>query len=259
MPDDLSVVTKPKELFDIARLLLQTEFERFLDNPVTQALEAVTGAFALGTKQLGVSAGKMAQAIVKGQMYEQLAEEWKTLREAGKIPDNLGETKHGLYTWAELMSIVDEECPDSDKLDALKAAFYAVNKTNQTDSEQIVAYQLWQIAKELKSGDVLLLRAVYGRVSQSPADRAHEWVTRMSEISGLVIPELLKRHETRLTDLLLLTPRVKTQGDMQLGYEGSGINSQNNRLTQLGIHFCRNIETYRIEIEEARRGSECDQ
>jgi hypothetical protein len=45
---------------------------------------------------MGVAAGRMAQAILKGQMYEQLAEEWRCLREAGKLPENLGETKHGL-------------------------------------------------------------------------------------------------------------------------------------------------------------------
>jgi len=55
-------------------------------------------------------------------MYEQCADEWRTLREGGKIPENLGETKHGLYTWAELMKIIDDECPDGEKLDALKAA-----------------------------------------------------------------------------------------------------------------------------------------
>ena len=32
----------------------------------------------------------------------------------------------------------------------LKAAFYNVNKINQTDADQIVSYQLWQIAKELE-------------------------------------------------------------------------------------------------------------
>lgn len=125
-----SVVLKPREPYDIAKLQLESEFERFLEHPCTQALEAITGALALGARQLGVAAGRMAQAILKGQMYEQLAEEWRNLREAGKLPDNLGETKHGLYTWAELMKIIDDECPDSEKLDALKAAFYAVNKIN---------------------------------------------------------------------------------------------------------------------------------
>src|SRR5207249_885449 len=116
---------------------------------LTQALEAVTGAFALGAKQLGVAAGRMAQAILKGKMYEQWAEELRVLREAGKIPDNLGETKHGLYTWAELVKIIDDDCPDSERLEALKAAFYAVNAINKSDADQIVSYQLWQIAKEL--------------------------------------------------------------------------------------------------------------
>ena len=135
MPDE-SIVQKPREVFNIASLSLESEFERFLEHPVTAALETFTGALALGAKHSGTAAGRMAQAILKGQMYSQFAEELRTLREAGKIPDNLGETKNGLYTWAELMKIIDDECPDLERLDALKAAFYAVNRVTATTHGQ---------------------------------------------------------------------------------------------------------------------------
>jgi len=232
MTDDSSIVQRPREYYDVAKLQLQSEFERFLDDPTTQALEAVTGAFALGAKQAFISAGRIAQAILKGRMYEQCADEWRTLREGGKIPENLGETKHGLYTWAELMKIIDDECPDGEKLDALKAAFYAVNKINQTDADQIVEYQLWQIAKELKSGDILLLRSIYVRVNSTMGNHHREWTTNMAK---------------------MLTPRSRVAGDTQQGYEASGINAVNNRLTNLGVRFCRNIELYKIDLDAAAR------
>ena len=146
--EDESIVLKPRESLDIAKLKLESEFELFLEHPLGPALEAVTGALAVGVRHLGVAAGRMAQAILKGQMYEQFAEELRTLREAGKLPENLGKTKHGLYTWAELMKIIDDECPDSENLDALKAAFYAVNRISPSDTDKIVEYQLWQVAKE---------------------------------------------------------------------------------------------------------------
>ena len=253
MTDDSSIVQRPREYYEVAKLQLQSEFERFLDDPTTQALEAVTGAFALGAKQAFISAGRIAQAILKGRMYEQCADEWRTLREGGKIPENLGETKHGLYTWAELMKIIDDECPDGEKLDALKAAFYAVNKINQTDADQIVEYQLWQIAKELKSGDILLLRSIYVRVNSTMGNHHRELTTNMAKMSGLVISELVERHEKHLTDSLLLTPRSRVAGDTQQGYEASGINAVNNRLTNLGVRFCRNIELYKIDLDAAAR------
>ncbi|MGA3371649.1 MAG: hypothetical protein ABSC48_07795 [Terracidiphilus sp.] len=253
---DESLVLKPREFYDVAKLQLESEFERFLEHPLTQAMEAFTGALALGARQLGISAGRMAQAILKGQMYEQLAEEWRGLREAGKIPDNLGETKHGLYTWAELMKIIDDECPDGERLDALKAAFYAVNRINESDTDKIVEYQLWQISKELRSGDILLLRSMYTRLNMAPGNHARDWAMQMAQLSGLAIPELLERYEKRFIDLLLMTPRSKVGGDIQLGYDASGIDTRNNRLTQLGVRFCRNIEIYKIDLEGALKAQQ---
>jgi hypothetical protein len=249
--NDESVVLKPRESYDIARLQLESEFERFLEHPLGPALEAVTGAFALGAKHFGVSAGRIAQAILKGQMYEQLAEEMRSLREAGKLPENPGATKHEIFTWAELMKFIDDECPDSERLDVLKAAFYSVNKVNQSDAEQIVSYQLWQIAKELRSGDILLMRAMYEAINRTPVKFHGDWAEQMVKESGLAVPELLERHEKRLTDMLLMSPRLLISGDIVNG-EHSSINSQNNRLTQLGYRFCKNIETYEIDLENSR-------
>ena len=73
----------------------------------------------------------------------------------------------------------------------------------------------------------------------------------MAKVSGLVLPELLERHEKHLTDMLLISPRLQVMGDMQHGH-ASGINSSNNRLTQLGFRFCKNIETYEIERKDAQ-------
>jgi hypothetical protein len=251
--EDESIVQRPREAYDIAKLQQETEFERFLEHPLTQALEALTGAFALGTKRAGFAAGRIAQALIKGKMYEQCAEEWRELREAGKIPENLGETEHGLYTWAELMMIIDDECPDRERLDALKAAFYAVNKVKQSDEEVIVQYQLWQVAKELKSGDILLLRSMYARVNGTVGSHYQEWVTGMLKSSGLMIPELLERHEKRLCEFSLMTPRFAVAGDSQLGYERSGINVTNNRLSQLGVRLCQNIGKYKIDLANAQK------
>jgi hypothetical protein len=78
---------------------------------------------------------QLAQAIIKGKMHEQLAEEWKTLREAGKIPEGVSETEHGLYTCAELMKIIDDECPDEERLEALGRALCTSIESYKIDLE----------------------------------------------------------------------------------------------------------------------------
>lgn len=151
--DDESLVIPPHDYTDIANLQKASVLEEFLEHPLTASLEAITAAFANGGKGLIVSAGRIAQGLVKGQVYEQIAWELRALREEGRLPNNLGETKHGLHTWAELMRIIDDECPDADRLEALKAAFYAVNKVGTADAEKITPFQLWQISKELRWRD----------------------------------------------------------------------------------------------------------
>lgn len=243
-----SVLTAPVEHYDIAKLQLETEFEKFLEHPLTQTLEAITGAFAVGVKQLGLATGRMAQAILKGKMYDQCAEEWRTLRNAGKLPDNLGETKRGLPTWAELMRIIDDECPDEEKLEALKSMFYAVNKTNAADWERIQAYQLWNVTKQLTSGELYLLRCVKQEINfLNGASGYNGWASHMAKKTGYTAISLISLHEKRLTELFLLSPR--SYGDL------SGIDNTNGRLTDLGLRLCANIETYEIDLDQARRSA----
>jgi hypothetical protein len=146
------------------------------------------------------------------------------------------------------MSVIDEESPDTDRLEALKAMFYAVNKAKTSDKERIVEYQLWQIAKSLKSGELMLLRSIHEY--HAPTSSYHEWADHMAKVSGFEIQELLELHEKRLVEMLLVSPRFQGKSEMVFG-PLNGINPKNNRLTRLGVRFCRNIETYRIDLRSA--------
>jgi hypothetical protein len=143
------------------------------------------------------------------------------------------------------MRIIDEESPDADRLGALKAMFFAVNKVGTTDGEKIKAYQLWQIAKQLNSGELMLLRTVYLKRSQYASEAAHpsyvnsysNWASYMAKIIGHDSQGLIDLHEKRPIELGLLTDRNR-----------SLISDQNARLSELGLAFCENIENYEIEV-----------
>jgi hypothetical protein len=244
---DESLVVKPRDYSDIAKLQDPGVLEQFLDQPLTASLEAITGAFANGGKGLIVSAARIAQALVKGQMYDQIAEELRRLREAGKIPGNLGETKYGLYTWAELMAIIDNECPDPERLEALKAMFFAVNKVNISDGQRMAAYQLWLITKQLNSGELLLLKVVNEeRTKPNPNFIDYfRWANHMAGASGNGVTGLVDLYEKRLTELCLLTARY--------GPDLSAITSDNARMSDLGIRVCENIKTYQNVMDEINR------
>jgi hypothetical protein len=69
-----------------------------------------------------------------------------------------------------------------------------------------------------------------------------DWESHMAKSSGHNMNGLVGLHEKRLTELGLLSARFLP--------DLSGIVVQNARLTDLGMSFCRNIETYHLEIGE---------
>lgn len=244
MDDDSSIVASPRDYADIVSLGKKTVLDEFLDDPSTEALAIITGAFAGGGKGLIVSAGRIAQGLLKGQMYDVLADELRRLRDAGKIPGNLGETKHGLYTWAELMRIIDDECPDAERLEALKAMFFAVNKMTATDKDQTYAYQLWQITKELSSGELIVLKTINQLRNSLNGANIQQLFELLKERTGMSSTSLITRYVVGLEEKHL-TPKLA-------GLPGSMGVLPLSGLTDLGRAICSNIETYQIMIDQMR-------
>jgi hypothetical protein len=199
MAEELSIVTKPRDYFDIVHLQELSVLEKFLDQPLTCIAETITGALAVGKTGTMVAGGRIVQALLKGKQFQQFGSEFKKLREAGKIPDDFAEKKYGFQTWVELMTIIDEETPDCDRLEALKAMFFSVNKANATDAARVAAYQLWQLAKSLRSGELYLLKTIHENCTSyssnvphpnSSTDNYERWATHMAKAAGHGITSL---------------------------------------------------------------------
>jgi hypothetical protein len=201
-------------------------------------MEILTGVAELGPKTLFASLGRIGQAVLKSDLQWGVMSEMKRLTDAGKLPPNLGEAKHGLHTWVELMSIIDNECPDAERLEALKAMFYAVNKINQAEIEHVLAYQLWNVAKGLKSGELVLLKTINEKSMLLGNIPYHQWQQQVAQASGLLIVELVELHLMRLRELNLAVAQVQQS-------------RPNGGITNLGMRLCKNIETYTIDLSAA--------
>ena len=66
---------------------------------------------------------------------------------------------------------------------SLKAMFYAVNKVGIEDGQRIAAYQLWQIAKVLTSGELLLLKTIHDNASRIQVQNFQLGPTNVNEFS----------------------------------------------------------------------------
>lgn len=244
-PED-SIVTVPRDYADIAKLTEPLILDQFLERPADEVLDIILGAFIVGHEGLIKSGKRLALGLLKGRMYKQFAEEIKCLKNSAKLSDDFAESKNGFHTWAELMSLIDDECPDQDRLEALKAMFYAVNKVNSTDQGKIQAYQLWKLTKQLNSGELFLLKTIKQESNFLMGFNDYRnWANHLAQKTGYLAIGLIDLYEKRLTELFLLTPR--TLGDR------SGITNTMGRLTDLGSKLCSNIETYKIDLDAARR------
>jgi hypothetical protein len=251
MSEDESIIPKPREPFSDAVLPQNAdELALFMDQPLAAIAETITGALAAGPKVWTVMTGHIVQGMLKGKLFQQVSKEIKELRDKGKIPDDFADEKkykYGFKSWVELLTVIDEETPDADRLEALKAMFFAVNRTNAADGERIVAYQLFQIAKKLTSGELLLLKVIHetykaGGLPRTPlSTAASNWRSQMANRLGHGLSALVEQNERALAEYSLIMPIVMS-GQLQTIRD-----DENARLSDLGIRFCKNIETYNAE------------
>lgn len=245
MSEDDSYLVKKRDLAEIIHSKDSAALSEFLKDPRSVIAGVLIEGFSHGPSAFTQPLIRVGVAALTGRALEQFAKEIRDFREKGRIPDDWAEKPKGYQTWVELLRVIDEENPDEERLNALKAMFFAVNRMNTADAERIVAYQLFQIAKKLTSGELLLLKAVNG-IKDDPAWHQggtrkdfKDWANAVGVKLGHSMVALIEHHETALIENNLLAPRVSEIR--------TAVATGNGRLTDLGIKFCENIECYQID------------
>jgi hypothetical protein len=239
--DELSYIVPAR---DIGKMLESGSIEdltAFTQQPFGPIVEAVTGGLSLGKWGLAAVGGRLVQGILKGHCFKQFAIELKSLIQKGKIDPDFANKKYGFQTWVELLTAIDSDITDEDRLNALKAMFLATNKVNASDADRIVGYQLFQIAKRLSSNDLLVLKAIFQLHSHGTyANTGYQaWAVAVAKELGHGVTGLVGHAEAALLNNSLISDRSYS--------DRSGIQSANARLTDLGQKFCTNIEQYHRE------------
>lgn len=236
-------ILKKRDVAEIIHSGDTSALEAFLDEPIPVIAQAITELFSKGPVALVGPGIRIVQGALKGNLFKQLAKEIRQFKEKGRIDESFGETKYGFQSWVELLTIIDEDVPDEDRIEALKAMFFSINKVNATDADQILGYQLFQVAKRLSSNELLVLKAVWellGKAAFRGDMGFNEWAEAVSKHLGHSLIGLIEHADKVLVDNQLLTERVlPDRSGIQHGRQG--------RLTDLGIKFCENVERYRIE------------
>lgn len=221
---------------------------QFLQQPTVKIAEALTGILASDLKDWKLSAGKIIQATIKGNLLTQLGREIKKYREEGKIKEDYLESDINRASFKELLKFIDEETPDEIRFKAMKSIFL----TSAEGKDESLAYELLQICKQLSSGEILILKAAYDIVNSRLAPNmpgvahnenlANRWFALIAKQIGHDLPHLVAVHEDHLAALQLISPRSQPKN-----FSVPTINfepTQHFRLTPLGIKLCEFITRY---------------
>ncbi|HEY4357572.1 MAG TPA: hypothetical protein VGN16_17605 [Acidobacteriaceae bacterium] len=234
-----TAIQKARNYSDVVFLQDASTFDDFIKEPASFIAQVVTGILSGGMKGIAVSGGRLVQGILKARLFEQFGREFKQWQDTGKISADFAEKKYGFQTWVELMTIIDQESPDEDRLEALKAMFLAVNRPDINDHQRILEYQLWNVTKQLNSGELLLLKHIYqdrGTLSHIAQGGYYAWANALAKSTGFGVNGLVDLYQAKLVDLFLITQRQHA--------DGSGVSTSNGRLTEFGLRLSANIETY---------------
>lgn len=236
-------ILKKRDVAEIIHSADPSALETFLDEPTPVIAQSIIDLFSKGPVALVGPGVRIVQGALKGYLFKQFAAEINHFSEKGRINESFGERKYGFQSWVELLTIIDEDTPDEDRLEALKAMFFSINRVNATDADQILGYQLFQVAKRLSSNELLVLKAAWELLGASKFRDGmsfNEWAQAVSEHLGHSLISLIEHADKVLVDNLLVTERVlPDRSGIQQGRQG--------RLTDLGLKFCENIERYRVE------------
>ncbi len=242
-----SYVLVARDYADIAHLENPSVVERILSASRTEKVAYVSALLTSGLPRFALAGPKVAFAAMAVEALTDFGKEVSEWIKRGNIPEDFSGRPSGYQTWVELLLEIDANPVDENRLKAMRAMFLAANRVNASDGESIVAYQLFQIAKQLNSGELLLLDAVYRAFkaksfSQHPilSLNVSNWRLAMANNLGHGLSALIRQQERALTEHNLISPIVMS-GQLET------IVGEPSRISDLGIKFCENVERYQVE------------
>lgn len=235
---------------EIVKLDDEKSLMQFLLQPTVKIAETITGILASDQRDWKLSAGKLIQAVIKGNFLTQLGREIEKYRAEGKIKEDYFATHKSRASLYELLKFLDEKVPDDELFVAIKSIFFSGISTGATQHEEALAYEFLQTAQRLSGTEILILKAnseiAKGNISVGitqeglKSHRRIVWRKIIAKQMGYEnFDSIVIKYETNLESLGLISPRNemdRLQGDFEP--------TSKFRLTEVGHRFCEFITNY---------------
>lgn len=168
--------------------------EKYIQNPALWFAELATGALTYDRKELLLAGGQLIQGAIKLDLWGEFLHQLNNAREKGKTKEKFYESRSARINFNELFSYLDRnDTPDEEVFKAMQSIFFASTKKDSQHKEEILAYELLQVCKKLKSIDLLVLLAAYQLYLAQHngtlvnVNTIQSWQIKISTIIGLPI------------------------------------------------------------------------
>ena len=228
---------------------------QFLRAPTVKIAEAITGILVSEEKDWKLSAGKIVQAVIKGNFLTQLGREIEQYQNAGKIKEDYFATNKQRATLFEFLKFLDEEVPDEELFRAMKSIFFSGVDVNAKEIDEYLSYEFMNTAKKISGTEILILKANFEIINKKSTPEVKDRVQKLSvpysrsawrkiiatQMGYKDIDTIVFKYEKNLESLGLISPR---NDDTRFQSDFEPVSAHRYRLTEMGCKFCEFIINY---------------
>lgn len=168
--------------------------EKYLQDPALWFAEVLTGVATYGKKDFILAGGQIIQGAIKLDLWGELLHQLNKARKEGKTKSKFYESRNGRINFNELFSYLDKkDTPDEEIFKAMQAIFFASIEIGSQQKDEILAYQLIQVCKQMRSIELLILLAAYELYLKQKKGLTlnihtiQDWQVKIAEMIGLPI------------------------------------------------------------------------
>ena len=185
--------------------------------------------------------------------FTKFSSEYKEKIKNGELKNGNFATEKPALMFADLLKIINEGKIDEERFKAIKSIFFYSVSKDSTENDEMLAYELMKICKDLSSMEILILSANYAVVNNTGRPLAggiewgsnrgvNYWAQIISEKIGHNLPEFVLQFENHLMNLQLISLRQFVQSNTELPEHF--MSTPHFRLTPLGYKFCEFMTKY---------------
>lgn len=213
------------------------------------SIAVLAGSASSGRKELILSAGRILQATISGDLLKQLQEEWDSFKAKGKIKQDYEQTPQHKSLLSELFKYLDQDIPSEIIFRSLKQIFIIAATEVASNRDDLEPTIYAKLIRRISPEAILVLNACFQSLDRASQGNVAfpTWVKVVSEKSGIKNHPYIELCEKELIEVKLLHPRHYLNINVS---HTSAVDNTHFGLTDMGLSLCHYVANYEAIVRE---------